>query len=198
MGRNHFWLGIGVLAVGGLLAASPSPALAQQVEICNPVLDGSGDPVVSTAGGSVLHSGSAPCPPRVAAVVEAPPPVAPAAGPEPIEERVFFEFDESEIEPEFVDDLNRVAEQVQTDVWADDAVYLVGHTDAIGTEQYNIGLSERRAESVAEFLTDRGVARDRLVLEAEGESEPIATNETPEGRAQNRRVVITAGEPATS
>ena len=144
MGRKHFWLGIGVLAAAGLLAASPNPALAQQAEICNPVLDGSGEPVVSTAGGVVLHSGSAPCPPRVAAVVEAPPPVAPAAGPEPIEERVFFDFDRSEIKPEFVDDLNRVAEQLQVDVR--DEVYLVGHTDAIGTDQYNLALGERRAE----------------------------------------------------
>ena len=69
---------------------------------------------------------------------------------------------------------------------------LVGHTDAIGTEQYNEGLSQRRAQSVAEYLQQAGVPSGRLVTSGAGENQPIATNETPEGRAQNRRVEISA------
>jgi OOP family OmpA-OmpF porin len=199
MDRQHFWLGIGVLATAGLLlAASPGQALAQQAEVCNPVVDASGRPVTDASGNVVVHAGSVPCPPRVAVVAEPPPPVAPAAPPPPtaIEETVNFDFDRSEIRPEFTGTLNQVAEQLQQQPEAD--VFLVGHADAIGDPQYNIGLGERRAESVAEYLTARGVEPDRLVLQTRGEAEPIATNETPEGRAQNRRVEISTAAPATS
>ncbi|HET6518595.1 MAG TPA: OmpA family protein [Geminicoccaceae bacterium] len=197
MDRKHFWLVLGVLATAGFLAASPGPALAQQAEVCNPVVDASGRPVTDASGNVVVHAGSVPCPPRVAAVAE-PPPVAPAAPPPPtaFEETVNFDFDRSEIRPEFMGTLDQVAEQLQRRPEAD--VFLVGHADAIGDPQYNIGLGERRAESVAEYLTARGVGPDRLVLQTRGEAEPIATNDTPEGRAQNRRVEISTAAPATS
>jgi len=66
-----------------------------------------------------------------------------------------------------------------------------GHTDSVGSEEYNMGLSKRRAESVASYLQAQGVnLGSRFNTEAFGESSPIATNDTAEGRAQNRRVVI--------
>ncbi len=64
-----------------------------------------------------------------------------------------------------------------------------GHTDSIGTEAYNMGLSERRAQSVADFLGSVGVSGVNTV--GHGESDPIASNDTAEGRALNRRVEIT-------
>ncbi len=66
-----------------------------------------------------------------------------------------------------------------------------GHTDSVGSESYNLGLSKRRAESVASYLQAQGVnLRGRFSSEAFGETKPIASNDTAEGRAENRRVVI--------
>ncbi|MEQ1800935.1 MAG: OmpA family protein [Gammaproteobacteria bacterium] len=67
---------------------------------------------------------------------------------------------------------------------------VVGHTDSSGSEAYNQALSERRAETVAAYLQDKGVAVGRLSASGAGESEPVADNATTEGRAQNRRVVL--------
>jgi OOP family OmpA-OmpF porin len=64
-----------------------------------------------------------------------------------------------------------------------------GHTDSVGPEAYNQGLSERRAQSVADYLESQGIARDRMQVVGRGESAPVADNKTAEGRAQNRRVV---------
>jgi OmpA-OmpF porin, OOP family len=66
-----------------------------------------------------------------------------------------------------------------------------GHTDSIGSEEYNMGLSKRRAESVASYLSSQGVSMgNRFATEAFGEAKPIASNDTESGRAENRRVVI--------
>ena len=67
---------------------------------------------------------------------------------------------------------------------------VVGHTDSSGTEAYNQQLSERRAQTVADYLQAKGVAPGRLAASGAGESEPIADNATKEGRAENRRVVL--------
>jgi outer membrane protein OmpA-like peptidoglycan-associated protein len=63
-----------------------------------------------------------------------------------------------------------------------------GHTDIVGNGEYNIGLSQRRAERVIEYLVKKGIAKDRLTIKAYGSSLPAAENETEEGRARNRRV----------
>ena len=68
---------------------------------------------------------------------------------------------------------------------------VVGHTDSTGPEAYNQALSERRAQAVATYLEGKGIAVGRLAVSGAGESEPIADNTTAEGRAQNRRVVLT-------
>ena len=68
-------------------------------------------------------------------------------------------------------------------------ITIVGHTDSIGSNAYNFKLSRRRAESVKAKLLEFGLTEDRIIgIEAMGEEQPIATNETKEGRAQNRRV----------
>ncbi|MEQ1801329.1 MAG: OmpA family protein [Gammaproteobacteria bacterium] len=67
---------------------------------------------------------------------------------------------------------------------------VIGHTDSSGSEAYNQGLSERRAQSVATYLEGKGIAQGRLKITGAGESEPIADNKTKDGRAQNRRVVL--------
>lgn len=62
-----------------------------------------------------------------------------------------------------------------------------GHTDNIGSEEYNLNLSETRAKAVYEFLIKNGIEKSRLTFQAYGFSKPIDNNETPEGRANNRR-----------
>ena len=68
---------------------------------------------------------------------------------------------------------------------------VVGHADSQGSEAYNQDLSERRANSVAGYLVDHKVKQERIYVAGMGESQPIASNDTPEGRAKNRRVEIT-------
>jgi outer membrane protein OmpA-like peptidoglycan-associated protein len=67
---------------------------------------------------------------------------------------------------------------------------VLGHTDSTGSDEYNQALSQRRAQAVADYLGSRGVARARMGLRGYGESQPIASNDTEEGKAQNRRVEI--------
>jgi len=69
---------------------------------------------------------------------------------------------------------------------------IVGHTDSVGADDYNEALGHRRAVSVLNFLTKNGVAQSRLSTESFGETRPVASNDTEEGRAQNRRVEIVA------
>jgi outer membrane protein OmpA-like peptidoglycan-associated protein len=74
-------------------------------------------------------------------------------------------------------------------------VVVEGHSDAKGGLKYNQRLSLQRAEAVRDYLVRLGVSRDRIVVIGKGASEPIATNDTPEGRAQNRRVVLVVYQP---
>ena len=67
---------------------------------------------------------------------------------------------------------------------------MVGYTDSTGTDEYNLGLSERRAQSVSTYLQGKGIAVGRLAASGAGKADPIGDNETEEGRALNRRVVI--------
>ena len=102
------------------------------------------------------------------------------------EREVHFGFNKSEVGPEFNDLLTNLKEFVEEN---DYVVTIVGHTDSIGSNKYNFGLSERRAESAKKRLLELGLSPKRILgIEGRGEEEPIATNETKEGRAQNRRV----------
>ena len=102
---------------------------------------------------------------------------------------VTFGFDRSDIQPQFYDTLASVARSLNE--YPQTLVDVVGHADSIGRAEYNQQLSERRALAVADNLTNRGgVLRDRLYVDGRGSSQPIATNDTEEGRAKNRRVEI--------
>jgi outer membrane protein OmpA-like peptidoglycan-associated protein len=70
-------------------------------------------------------------------------------------------------------------------------VEVAGHTDSTGTDQYNQALSQRRAQTVATYLTGKGVLDQRIITVGAGEGHPVASNETPEGRQLNRRVELT-------
>jgi len=100
---------------------------------------------------------------------------------------VLFEFDRSEIQPEFEGVLTEIADLI---VANDEQVTIEGHTDSIGTEAYNMGLGQRRADSVADYLASQGVPMEDMTTVSYGETRPVAPNDTPEGRALNRRVEI--------
>lgn len=101
---------------------------------------------------------------------------------------ITFDFDSSTVRPEFRETLNEVSDTLRR--YEQTYVDVYGHTDSVGSDAYNQTLSERRAGAVASYLTSRGVQSARLATRGFGESEPIASNETEEGRAENRRVEI--------
>ena len=108
---------------------------------------------------------------------------------------VNFDFDKSELRPDAIAILNEAIEILQR--YPELRVEVAGHTDAIGTDAYNQGLSERRAQAVYDYLTSNGIDASRLVgPNGYGESRPIAPNtnpdgsDNPEGRAQNRRTEL--------
>lgn len=73
-------------------------------------------------------------------------------------------------------------------------VRVVGHTDSRGAQAYNQDLSQRRADSVKAYLVEQGIDADRIMTDGQGESNPIASNDTADGRQQNRRVELTIVE----
>ncbi|MEX0409120.1 OmpA family protein [Aquibium sp. LZ166] len=101
---------------------------------------------------------------------------------------ITFATDQDSIQPGFYGTLNSVAIVLQK--YNRTIVDVYGHTDSSGDDNYNLNLSQRRALSVANYLGAQGVDSRRFSILGLGESQPIASNATPEGRAQNRRVEI--------
>ncbi len=101
---------------------------------------------------------------------------------------VTFAFNKSDIRERFFPVLSAVANTLNQ--YPATFVDVIGHTDAVGSVAYNQALSERRAEAVADFVRRREEIPARLYVEGRGKSEPIATNATVQGRAENRRVEI--------
>jgi outer membrane protein OmpA-like peptidoglycan-associated protein len=131
-------------------------------------------------------------PPQVEQVLLPPGSVDFMAGPVPVvrvvfPERAFFAFDSATPLPGSERIFDLIAENMTHDV-PDAALTVLGHTDAIGTDTYNIALSRRRAEAVMAALVARGVRPNQLTEVAIGKRQPIAPNDTAEGRALNRRV----------
>ncbi len=101
---------------------------------------------------------------------------------------VSFDFDSARVKPSFYSPLNKIADIMNR--YPQTEIVVVGHTDSVGSPQYNLELSLRRANAVADYLMSQGVARYRLATEGRGQVDPIASNATAEGRSQNRRVEI--------
>jgi outer membrane protein OmpA-like peptidoglycan-associated protein len=102
---------------------------------------------------------------------------------------VLFDFDKSTLKPQATQSLASIVQQLKSDpsLRAD----IVGHTDSVGTEEYNMGLSERRAKAVSTHMVRNGIAATRLNVSWKGETQPVAPNTTEDGRSRNRRVEIT-------
>jgi OOP family OmpA-OmpF porin len=123
-----------------------------------------------------------------------PPPIAPAP---PVREKIVlrgvnFDFDKYNIRPDAAVILDEAVSVLGAG--SGPSVSIEGHTDWTGTDAYNQGLSERRANSVRNYLVDHGVDASRLSTVGYGESRPIASNATREGRALNRRVELLVQE----
>lgn len=107
---------------------------------------------------------------------------------------VNFAFDSSNLTSAAQTNLDKLAQVLTNN--PDTNINIYGHTDSKGADDYNMKLSERRANAVKAYLSSKGIASNRMMAKGEGESQPVATNDTDAGRAQNRRVefAITANQ----
>jgi len=101
---------------------------------------------------------------------------------------ILFDFDKSSLRLASQEQIRKFAEALKK--YEDTDIFIAGHTDATGSDDYNMTLSRQRAESVASYLEQLGVSRVRLTLSGLGETQPIATNDTAEGQQLNRRVEV--------
>jgi OmpA-OmpF porin, OOP family len=132
---------------------------------------------------------------------EAPPPPPPAPPPPPPPPpakgtkiatvgEAYFDFDKANLKPNAEEVLREALRLMRENPSL--RVVVVGHTDSIGTEAYNMKLSERRAEAVKNYLVRQGIDASRIDTRGEGKLHPIADNKTAEGRAKNRRAEVFA------
>jgi OOP family OmpA-OmpF porin len=161
-------------------APAPAPAPAPQVEQA---------PVAVQAPSQADAPGlsAAPAPAAAASPAPAPTPVA-ASSKVTYAADAFFDFNKSVIKPEAkakLDDLVDKIKAINLEV-----IIAVGHTDAVGSDEYNQKLSMRRSNAVKAYLINKGVDKTRIYTEGKGEKQPVADNSTKEGRAKNRRVEI--------
>ncbi|HJX58684.1 MAG TPA: OmpA family protein [Thiobacillus sp.] len=159
---------------GRELLATPCPVPAPAVPVA------AAEPVAAPA-------------PEPAYVAPAPAPVAyvapePAAPQKLVLEGVNFDFDKATLRQEDIGSLDDDVEALKA--WGNVNIEVAGHTDSMGSDAYNMKLSQRRAEAVRNFLISRGVAADRLTAKGYGEAQPVADNATEEGRFKNRRVEL--------
>lgn len=105
-----------------------------------------------------------------------------------ISNEVSFDVDSAALKTAFTPTLDKVGDLLAE--YNRTIIHIVGHTDSTGSEAYNLTLSNRRAESVKNFLMTRGVHTDRIMTEGRGETEPRASNDTAAGRQLNRRVEL--------
>lgn len=105
-----------------------------------------------------------------------------------IASEVSFDFGKANLKPAFMPTLEKVAGILQR--YPNTIIHVVGHTDSVGSDSYNMTLSRHRAESVVDYFVSQGVVSNRLISSGKGEHEPRATNDTEAGRQLNRRVEI--------
>ena len=125
--------------------------------------------------------------------VPPPPPPPPAAAP-PMKKKivlraVYFDFNKYNIRKDAVPVLDEAVSLLKQEPESV-GVISAGHTDSIGSAKYNMGLSLRRANAVKDYLVSKGISAKRIKVEGFGLTQPVASNKTAEGRAQNRRVEL--------
>jgi outer membrane protein OmpA-like peptidoglycan-associated protein len=110
---------------------------------------------------------------------------------------VMFRHDDATLLPEARARLDRVADALKL-MDPNRRIVIEGHTDALGTDEYNRRLSEARASAVRSYLLQRGISPDRVIAVGRGKQQPFATNQTAEGRANNRRAEIVISSSGTA
>ena len=195
--RRWSYCAVGGGLLGAAVGAGAAGALVNEYEAGN---GGSDEEVVAAAagagvGGAVLGTllGHMICDPKK----EAPPlPVAPPPpAPKPLPKKIslsadtLFDFDSAKLRPLGKQKVEELVEGLKENPSV--SVLVEGHTCSIGTEKYNQRLSERRANAVRDYMVSLGIGASRITTRGYGESKPIESNNTAEGRAKNRRVDIT-------
>jgi len=104
------------------------------------------------------------------------------------ESGLLYDFDSDAVKAESKTNLRELATSLEK--YPDSDILILGHTDSVGTDEYNKGLSVRRADAAAEYLISQGVRRSRVATGGLGEEEPVVANSTEDGRRQNRRVEV--------
>ncbi len=104
------------------------------------------------------------------------------------ESGLLYDFDSDAVKPQARSNLQTLARSL--DKYPGSDLLILGHTDSVGTNDYNMGLSVRRADAAAEYLIGQGVSRSRIGTGGLGEEEPIAANDNDAGRRKNRRVEV--------
>jgi OmpA-OmpF porin, OOP family len=197
-------LGCALALAAGSAFANVTPNLQDSQGAA--VKDGSGACVVTsgqvlpecagTRPAPVAPKPAAPAAPAAPSAPAAPAAPAPAARPAPasvrqavvIQADALFDFDKSVVRPDgkkSIDDALAKLNGVDLEM-----VIATGHTDSVGTDAYNQKLSERRAAAVKDYLVSKGIPAAKITTIGKGESQPVATNKTAEGRQKNRRVDI--------
>lgn len=188
---------LGVAASIAMLSAMFIPMAHAQVQLDTFVIDPYDRPVKDPYDKCIQAVGGRNIPECVglAPVATVAPPPAPVVEQITLSADTNFDFDKATLRPEGERTLSRLAEDIRG-VDTVESIMVVGHTDSIGTEAYNQGLSERRAAAVKDYLVQQGINPGLINTRGMGESQPVAPNtingrDNPEGRAQNRRVEIT-------
>jgi OOP family OmpA-OmpF porin len=200
---------LATLVSGGWIFAAPQSFAASDLMSSGYAHDSSGIVVRDSSSNCVRtsnwteQSATAQCdahllPPVAAAPAEpaAPAPaeiaaIEPQREPINIAEKAGFDFDQAVLRAEDKQRLDAAVAQMKT-LPEDATIQVTGYTDSVGTEEYNRDLSMRRAQAAQEYLVSNGVALNRIVISGMGESNPIASNDTADGRAMNRRVEVVA------
>ncbi len=178
-GAEAYWAG---RTEEGMRLLAEARQMAQAGEQCQPL-----PPPPSPAAKPTPPPPSPPPPPA-----PKPEPSPPAPPPPPKKEislkRVYFDFNKSTLTRKAKASLNETAKTLKENPKV--GVELAGYTDGTGTEVYNKGLSDRRSKVVFDYLVSKGIAASRMRVVGYGESDPVASNKTEEGRAKNRRVEL--------
>ena len=135
-------------------------------------------------------------PPKAEAPPAPPPPAAPTYESMNLNASALFDFNKATLKPEGKAALDTVGDKIQSKGATVVDIDVVGHTDSIGSEEYNQQLSLRRATTVKDYIVTKGVDASIIDVSGQGESQPVADNSTKEGRAQNRRVEVRIGVKA--
>lgn len=192
-------------AIGGLLGFGAGTGAGYGIAVLNKAHPDTSEYAATMAGGAVaggiigavvgheICDPLIPPPPPPPVTAAAPPPPPPPAPPPAQHEKlvlrgVHFDFNKAKIRPGDAAILDEAVEILKSHPNVN--IYVDGYCDAIGGVEYNLKLSQRRAQAVAAYLEDHGIESSRLIPRGFGKTDFVASNDTDEGRAQNRRVEL--------